>query len=214
VTGASFGPAPFTLAGVGIAFPKNPAGDQAAPILSVTNINGAQSVTFQVPCGTPTGNVPVTVSVSGGSSTVTVPVLPVSPGVFGALGADGVMRAVLERPDGSFVSLTNPARRGETVTAIVTGLGPTMPPVGTNQLPQRGTFATVNATVVPGVASSGAALYSVPGLTPSQVGVYRVSFVIPVSVNTGNSIGFSIGAIPAGASTAYYSNLMYIVVAQ
>jgi uncharacterized protein (TIGR03437 family) len=211
VTGASFGPAPFTLAGIGIGFPNNPAGDQAAPIFGATNNGGQQSVTFQVPCGTPAGNVPVTVSVGGSTASITLPVLPASPGIFSALDTDGVMRAVLERQDGSFVSLANPARRGETVTAIVTGLGPASPAVATNQLPPRGIGATVNSTVVPGVNNSGAVLVSAR-LTTNQVGVYRVSFAIPASVNSGNAIGLSIGAIPPGGSTAYYSNVAYFPV--
>jgi len=211
VTGASFGPAPLTLAGIGISFPNNPAGDRAAPIFGATNNGGQQSVTFQVPCSTPSGSVPVTVSVGGSSATITVPVLPASPGIFGTPGADGVMRAVLERPDGSFVSLANPARRGETVVAMVTGLGPASPAVGTNQVPPRGTPANVTGAVIPGVNNSGAALVSAR-LTTNQVGVYRVSFVIPASVSAGNSVGLSIGVIPAGASTANYSNQAYFPV--
>ena len=35
------------------------------------------------------------------------------------------------RPDGSYVSATNPAQRGETITVFATGLGQTSPPTTT-----------------------------------------------------------------------------------
>jgi uncharacterized protein (TIGR03437 family) len=224
IVGTPFGPAPTVLAGDSISFPTA-SGTAQAPIFSVTNINGAQSVTFQVPCEVsvpaaaangpvPSATVGATIFVGGGSAAVSVPVLAVSPGVYGALGTDGVNRALLARPDGSFVSLANPARRGETVTAFVTGLGPTTPAVGTNQIPPRGTVATVNGIVVPGIAGGGAQLYSLPQLAPDLVGIYEVSFVIPANVGAGNNVGFSIGVIPVGAGVAAYSSLMYIPIGQ
>jgi uncharacterized protein (TIGR03437 family) len=214
IVGAAFGPGPTTLQGDSISFPANGTSIQA-PIFSISNNSGTQSLTFQVPCEVTGGTVlSVVVTVGGGSATVNLPILAASPGVYGAVGPDGVTRAVLARPDGSFVSLANPARRGETVTAFVNGLGPTTPPVATNQIPPRGTAATVNGTVVPGVAGGGALLYSQPQLTPDLVGVYQVSFVIPANVNSGNNVGFSIGLIPVGASTALYSSLMYIPIGQ
>jgi uncharacterized protein (TIGR03437 family) len=213
VVGAVFGPAPLSLQGTSITFATG-GNTLQAPIFSISNANGTQSATFQVPCEASAGAVAsVTVAVGGGSATVTLPVLAASPGVYGAVGPDGVTRAVLARADGSFVSLANPARRGETITAFVTGLGPTTPPVSTNQIPPRGAVATVNGTVITGVGVGGVApLYSIPQLTADLVGVYQVSFVIPANVSSGNNVGFSIGVIPAGSSVANYSNLTYIPV--
>jgi adhesin/invasin len=208
LVGAPFGPGPAALAGAAITF----SGAAASPVFSISNSNNQQSMTFQVPCEiTASAALPVTVSVGGGSAQVNVPVLAVSPGVFGAVGTDGVTRATLARQDGSFVSLSNPARRGETVTAFVTGLGPTSPQVSTNQLPPRGTTSTVIAAVVPGVAGGGATL-NYARLTSDLVGVYEVSFVIPQTVNPGNNVGFSIGVIPVGSTAAQYSNLIFIPV--
>ena len=48
--------------------------------------------------------------------------------------SDGVLRAVLVRPDGSFVSLQNPARIGEVIRMYATGLGQTSPPIITDQM--------------------------------------------------------------------------------
>jgi uncharacterized protein (TIGR03437 family) len=212
LVGAAFGPGPISLSGTSITFPNNPGGDQSAPIFSANNSNGQQSVTFQVPCSTPSGSgIAATVSVGGGNANVSLTILAASPGIYGAQGSDGVVRATLARQDGSFVSLLNPARRGETVTAYVTGLGPTTPAVSTNQVPPRGTTATVNGTVVPGLAGGGATL-NYARLTSDLVGVYEVSFVVPTTVTPGNNVGFSIGMIPVGASSAQYSNLIFVPV--
>ena len=125
--------------------------------------------------------------------------------------SDGQRRAVLIRPDGSFVSLENPARRGENVVAFVTGLGPTTPAVGTNQLPPPGSTATVRGTVVPGINAGGADLVSAT-LSPDLLGIYEVTFTIPGSTTPGSNVGFSIGIVPLGSSTAFYSNLIRIPV--
>ena len=45
------------------------------------------------------------------------------PGVYQQIDSDGVARAVVLRPDGSFATPSNPARRGETVVAYVTRTG-------------------------------------------------------------------------------------------
>ena len=108
VPGAIVGPLPYVLANVKVSF-----GNSQAPIYNVANVNGQQQVTVQVPCDVTPGNVAVTVSVAGGSGTITIPILPASPGVFLTTMSDGSGAVVAVRPDGSFVSLENPARSGE-----------------------------------------------------------------------------------------------------
>ncbi len=207
--GASFGPGLLTLGGASLTLSGTP-----APIFSIANNSGTQSLTFQVPCEvTAPASSSVIVSVNGGSSSpISVPILAASPGIYGAVGSDSVNRAILVRQDGSFVSLSNPARRGETVTAFLTGLGPTTPQVGTNQLPPRGVNASVNGTTIVGIGVGGVATLVSAQLTADLVGVYQVSFVVPANLTTGNSIGLSVGLIPTGATGALYSNLVYIPV--
>lgn len=207
--GAYFGPGLSALSGASLTL----SGTQA-PLFSIANNSGTQSLTFQVPCEVTAGaSSSVIISLNGGNSTaVNVPILAASPGIYGAVGSDSVNRATLVRQDGSFVSLSNPARRGETVTAFLTGLGPTTPQVGTNQLPPRGATASVNGTTVVGVGVGGVATLVSAQLTADLVGVYQVSFVVPANLTTGNSIGFSVGLIPTGATAAIYSNLLYIPV--
>ena len=105
-----------------------------APIFSVSDVSGQQQILILVPCEVTPGTVPVNVAVNGGSQTYSVNVLPASPGIFQTTMSDGVVRAVIERPDGTFASPSNPARRGEIVTAFVTGLGPVSPAVSPDQL--------------------------------------------------------------------------------
>jgi len=176
----------------------------AAPITNVGTLpTGQQLIEFQVPCTvTPSSSVPVTLTVGGGSTPINLAVGAVSPGIFQAPSSDGVARAVLVRPDGSYVSLQNPARRGETEIAFVTGLGATSPPVGTESLPVPGTPATVLATVVPGMAGTAVPLVSAR-LSEDLPGVYLVAFQIPTNMSTGNNVNFSIGAQVSGGATVY-----------
>lgn len=218
VSGANMvGPLPYSLAGEGVTVN----GGQA-PIFNVgTNVAGQQQLTFQVPCdATPGSSVPIIVTTTGGGhGSVNVALNAASPGVFQTVMTDGVSRAVIVRPDGSFVSLTNPARRGEMDIAFATGLGPSSPSVGTNSLPAPGVIATPVDTVVVGMAGQG-----VPGgmiaLSPDLVGVWEVPFTIPASIGStnypacgsGNCVTFSISVIPTGSSTPISSGTTTIPV--
>jgi uncharacterized protein (TIGR03437 family) len=197
---------PVTSTNVSINFSNT-----AAPILSIgTNPAGQQQITFQVPCTvTPSSSVPVTVTVGAGATNVNVPVGAASPGIFQTQMSDGVLRALLVRPDGSYVSLQNPARRGETEIAFVTGLGATSPPVGTGALPVPGTTATVQGAVVPGMTGQAVPLVYAR-LSEDLPGVYLVAFQIPATMNTGNNVTLSVGIQVSGTTT--YSGLSTIPV--
>ena len=188
---------PQTLAGVTIAFNSN----NFAPILSVS----ASAVNFLVPCDLNAGSVPVTVTAGGSTGTVTLNLLGASPGIFSTVQSDGVSRAVILRPDGTFVSLSNPARRGENVTAFVTGLGAVSPTVATNALPIPGTPSTINGQIIVGVNNAGTLVQSAV-LSSDRQGVYLVTFQIPQNAPQDNNVVFSIAVMPAGSSTASYSN--------
>lgn len=178
-----------------------------APVLSIgNNPQGQQFVLFQVPCQvTPSSAVPVTVDIGGSTTSVNLNVTAAAPGVFHTVLSDGMAHAVLVRPDGSFVTIANPARRGETEVAYVTGLGATSPSVATTALPvPLGTPSAVMGTVIPGMNGAGLPLVYAQ-LSEDLPGVYIVAFQIPESETQGNNIPFSIGIIPVGSSTAYYS---------
>jgi uncharacterized protein (TIGR03437 family) len=213
-----FGPLPYQIAlGSAGTLLSVTFGGTPAPIYSVVNANGQQQATVQVPCEvTPGNSVAVVVNVGAGNSTVNVPVQTVSPGIFMTMMSDGVMRAVITRPDGSFVSLTNPARRGEILRAYATGLGPATPPVATNSIAVAGIDSIVNAAVIVGfgVAGGGAGGTRVINarIAPDLIGVAEIPFQLPSDTATGNNVAFSIGVVPAGSNQTVYSNTTKIPV--
>ncbi len=176
-------------------------GNTAAPILGITgSAVGPQVYTFQVPCELVPNSYSVTVTVNNGSSTVSnVPVRPGAPGIFEIAMSDGIRRAVLVRPDGSFVSLANPARRGETVRMYITGGGPTQPAVATGSLPTPGVDVLPSDPnqIVVGVDNSGVVIVSAR-LAPELVGVWEIYFTVPTSARTGNDIVLSVAVTAEG----------------
>jgi uncharacterized protein (TIGR03437 family) len=164
-----------------------------------------------VPCEVQPGNsVPVTVNVGAGSASVNVPVLAVAPGIFQIPYSDGALRAVALRSDGSFVSLSNPGRRGETVRVYVTGLGPTVPFVGTGQVDNPGADligadARATGTVIVGISGSGGVTVTSARIGANMIGVFEVAFLVPLNAPQGNNIAFSVGVVPAGSATAVNS---------
>jgi uncharacterized protein (TIGR03437 family) len=183
-----------------------------APVSGVgRNPAGQEIVTFQVPCGVnPGSSVPVTVNVGGGNASVNIPILAASPGIFSTFGADGVNRAVVIRPEGSFVSAGNPARKGENLVALVTGLGASIPIVGSNSVAAPGSVTTPQGTVVVGMAGRGVPLISAQ-LSPDMIGVWLVTFTVPSDLPAGNAT-FSVSVIPTGSSTPISSGSAVIPV--
>lgn len=202
-TSSGWGALPYALDGVQISFNSS-----QAPIFNVSNNNGVQSVTFQVPCDVTPGNaVPVTVQVNGGTANLTTIVRAAGPGIFesNAMSSDGAVRAVLVRADGSFVSLENPARRGETIRMYATGLGATLPAVaGTDDLGPLGVNAMVRAQIIVGINNAGAPVIDAM-LSPDLIGVYVVDFQVPTSTPQGNNIILSLAANAIDGSPTQFS---------
>jgi uncharacterized protein (TIGR03437 family) len=123
-TASGFGPLPFALNGMLVQFASD--GYSAlAPIFSLCNLGpGQEYVVVQAPADLPLQEVTVTVLTQGAAvAQSNVVAAAASPGIFETEMSDGSKRAVLQRADGSFVSLENPAQRGERLRAFVTGLG-------------------------------------------------------------------------------------------
>ena len=183
----------------------------AAPIVNVAMGPVYPEVTFQVPCEvTPGNSVPVKVNVGAGSTTINTAVSVVSPGIFETVMSDGVKRAVVVRDDGTFADIgtlfPNPARRNETVRIFVTGLGPTIPAVGTNSIQNPnadllGRDAQVAGTVQVGIVGLGGVQVLSSRAAPDLIGVYEVQFLLPFNAPTGNDVGISVGIIPQGAGS-------------
>jgi uncharacterized protein (TIGR03437 family) len=159
-------------------------GSSLAPVLSVCNINGRETVTVQVPFELAAGGeVAVTVRVGGGSSVINgVRVIDLQPGVFETTDTQGRRYAVALRPNGSFVTPENPARYGEIIRAFITGAGQA------NPLAQTGVtgFAgqTLVAPAVVGINDAGARLVSAT-YAIGVVGIYEIAVEITPGTATG-----------------------------
>jgi uncharacterized protein (TIGR03437 family) len=197
---------PFLVMGDAVGW-LNPATNNLvySPIWSVQNQNGTESMTIEIPCELSPGPVQVTASTSAGSKTVTVQLKAAAPGIFQQAGSDKKVRAVILKQDGSFATKENPVRVGETAYMLVTGLGPVVPQVGTNQIGIPGTDANVSDNVVVGVNNSGVQVVSAT-YARDLIGVYIVGFVVPtdsatgdvnlaIAVNLGGTLVFGNGSI-------------------
>lgn len=196
------GQLPTTFSGVTITF-----NGTAAPIYYVENTNGANQVTVQVPFEVQPGpSVALTITVANeGSATVTVPVKPLAPGVFNSNYA-GKNYAVAVRPDGSQVSPTNPAQRGENIQLYVTGLGQATPSVTTGAVGVAGQVVT--APLLIGLNNGGVPLISAvygPGLT----GIYIITLQVPADTPTGSYQPVGVIAYDS-ANNAYFAQPSYI----
>ena len=183
---AILGPLPLTLAGVSVTF-----NGTAAPIFSVSNVNGVQQVTVQVPwevAGLGTASVVITVN-GGGSGTFTVTLQPYSPGIFITNVFGLADQAVAIRPDGSYVSPTNPALRGEDIILFVTGAGQTSPALGTDDagIPDQ----NVTAHFAVGFNNAGIRYVSAQTVV-GLVGIYAITLQVPSNTTAGPSqpVGF------------------------
>ena len=174
------GPLPTSLAGVQVLFNGIP-----APLYSVSNVNGKEAVTVQVPFELPPGTATVTLSsTSGGTATLAnVPISLYSPGIFETL-LNGQKLGVAIRPDGSYVSPSNPAHPGDVTCFFATGLGQVSPAAFTNSTGIAG--QNVVAPLDVGVNNGGVRLVSATYL-PSAIGVYEVCLQIPLDTATGPS---------------------------
>jgi len=199
VPASVFGPLPLALADLTVQF-----GGASAPIFRVCNLKGQESVTVQVPFELSPGRVTVTLRRGASAGSATVELRPASPGLFETEMSDGRRRAVLLRPDNSFVSLANPALRGEVIRAYAVGLGLLVSPVGTNQ---PGSAALDNSTLYPvivGVNAAGVrtvyAKYAV-----NLIGVYEIAFELPLDAPSGDNVGLVVAA-QVSSTGAVFSN--------
>jgi adhesin/invasin len=193
------GPLPVLLSGVTVQFAS--AGYTAsAPLYSVCNLGtGQEYVVVQAPADLPLTDTVVTVQ-AGGSAVgqSTAPAALASPGIFTTPMSDGVKRAALRRPDGTYVSLESPAQAGERLQAFVTGLGRPVTASGialnTNQAGIAGDDAPppnpVNISVAGEVLQPVTAIYAT-----DSIGVYLITFDVPADAPSGNDTAFTVTTV-------------------
>jgi uncharacterized protein (TIGR03437 family) len=162
-----------------------------APILAISNIEEQEAVTVQVPFAVPIGDTSVTLRAHGLVATRRVTILPATPGIFQVRMADGRIRGIVLRPDGSMVDLHHPAHPGETLRLFATGLGP-----------MRRDGEPVERLII-GVSNRGVPLVSAR-YAGGMTGVEEITFRIPVDIPAGTDIPLSVGVVVGGKTV--YSN--------
>jgi len=191
------GPLPTSLAGISVAF-----NGTLAPIFSVSNVNNVQQITVQVPfevAGLTTASVVINTP-GGGMGTFTVNLSAYSPGVFTTSVFGTNNQTVAIRPDGSYVSPSNPAHRGENIVVFVTGLGQTSPALGTGNagVPNQ----NVLATLAVGFNNAGAPFVSAQTVV-GLVGVYAITVQVPANTTAGPSQPFGLIAYDASGNAIF-----------
>jgi uncharacterized protein (TIGR03437 family) len=174
----AFGPLPYALANVALSV-----GGRAAPLQSLSNIgDGKQQLNFQVPCELPLGTATVEVTSNGTVTSVAgIPVYAAQPGLFTWRDTNGQSYgAVVRAVNGSYVTPTNPARTGESLYMIVTGLGQVTPATVTNS-----TGTPDQTTLLPAIVgfNNGGVPTQAARYLQGLVGVYYVEFTIPRTSN-------------------------------
>ena len=181
-TAATAGSLPLStmLAGVQVAINGTP-----APVYSVS-VSPVAQITAIVPFGVTGSTATIVVSVNGTkSNSVVVPLAATAPGIF-SVQAIGVGDAAIRHLDGTVVSVSNPALRGEYVSIYLTGLGAVSPAVKDGfAAPAAEPLARITGPVAVYIEGQLVSNVTFAGLTPTLAGLYQLNIQIPVTVDSG-----------------------------
>ncbi len=157
-------------------------GGIAAPIIAIgyePKNNPAGYIVAQVPFEAPAGEHDVVVrSANGASNARKVTVAAVAPAMF----FDSVGAFAVRALDFSIVRPESPARAGETIAFVTTGLGQTVPALTTGQIPDGGNVAAATASLTIG---GRAAMVLGTTTIPGYPGIYVVLANVPTGVTPG-----------------------------
>jgi uncharacterized protein (TIGR03437 family) len=169
---AAESPLPVSLADVSLVI-----GGVEAPLFYVS----PGQVNAQIPPGLEANSQHAAVILSGNRYTVADPVVVTATGPA-VIGSGGV--AFAQRGDSTLVSAASPARPGEEITILASGLGATSPAIAAGDVPPDNVSA--QARISPRVIIGGreAALRSA-SLSRDMVGVYRVTVRVPSELPDG-----------------------------
>ncbi len=109
----------------------------------------------------------------------TIDVAPAAPGMLSTPNL-----AIAQRPDGSFVSSSAPARAGEILVLYLVGMGDTDPSPTTGSIAPPVLARTKVAAEI--LVGGRTAVVQFSGLTPGFVGLYQVNFVVPDGLAAGD----------------------------
>jgi uncharacterized protein (TIGR03437 family) len=118
-----------------------------------------------------------------------------APGIFETSNGSGGRTARAVRPDGSFVSVSNPAQLGEYVRIYATGLGayPANTATGT-----AGRGENIGAEVIAGVNNAGVTQCGVVR-AENLIGIAMVCLQIPQNTVRGNAVPLALAAMVNGS---------------
>ncbi len=183
-------PLSTSLGGVTVTFNGN-----TAPLYFVSS----GQINAQVPYETQPGSVDIVVKNGSASAPVAFDLAPAAPGVFSI--PTGIGNGIIINLDGSLAAPsgsitgypTHPAKGGNVVIVLATGLGMTNPPAVTGHDSLDATRFTVGspAVLVGGVAIPPANI-QFSGLAPQFPGVYQLNILLPASVATGDKVPFQL----------------------
>ena len=182
VTASSL-PFPASLGGVQVLVNNRP-----APLYLVA----PGQISFLVPNATETTGSAAIVAISNGtrSNEIQVPLSRTSPGVFTVPPA-GLGPGAILKTNFTLVSVSNPARRGETVLVFLTGLGAVSPAVPDGAAAGSNPLSLVTAAVNVYVGGEPAQV-SFKGLAPGLAGLYQLNIVIPSGAPSGANVPLGI----------------------
>jgi uncharacterized protein (TIGR03437 family) len=196
------GPLPLSLANVRVQFASG-GYSSFAPVFSVCNLGAGQEyVVVETPADLPLVDTAVTVQVAGAAlAGSTIATAAAGPGIFETVMSDGAGRAVLQRLDGSYVSLESPAKPGERLRAFATGLGRPVTASGilinTNQAGIIGDDASPPNPVALRIAGLDVPVVSAIYSTDT-VGVYVITFDLPADAPSGPDSDFGVATVVGG----------------
>jgi uncharacterized protein (TIGR03437 family) len=156
----------------------------------------------ETPADLPLVDTAVTVQVAGAAlAGSTIATAAAGPGIFETVMSDGAGRAVLQRLDGSYVSLESPAQPGERLRAFATGLGRPVTASGilinTNQAGIIGDDASPPNPVALRIAGLDVPVVSAIYSTDT-VGVYVIAFDLPADAPSGPDADFGVSTLVGG----------------
>jgi uncharacterized protein (TIGR03437 family) len=155
-----------------------------APLYSFANIDGSEQINLQVPFEAGNGQTLSVVITNSGfvSEAFEVPSATIQPGIFQVFLESGPVAAALDE-NSELITPANPAKKGSIVQLFLTGLGPLVGPVGTNELGPVPALMTVEDPVV-GIDHAG--MEDFGGFyAPFLIGVYQVNFRVSLNVQSG-----------------------------
>jgi len=198
------GPLPLRLGDVTVSV-----GSRVAPLMSLCNLAGVETIAFQVPFETPPGRTVVTIRSGLAIATLDVILAAASPALVETT-VDGRKRAVITRADGSLVTPLNPARPGDPLRAYVSGVGPYFPTVATNQFGDPAVRPVAMLPMLIGINNAGVEVTSAR-YAANLIGVCEVSFTVPGDAPPGSEIDFVV-AVDAAPLLRVFSQRSVIAI--